>query len=149
MKTCHPCLVAFGPRGHSPPTSGHLLVGVTRQANVVISESTQETLQLLASRTGVDVLDVLQDEQDTGGEETIASDIDPLVGGGTLDGNVTPVHDTLLTRVEDHLEDTLNDDSVVDAVDTVHGGLAAGGKVNQAAHGSVLDSKTGLMVHPC
>jgi hypothetical protein len=97
----------------------------------------------------VDVLDVLQDEQDTGGEETIASDIDPLVGGGTLDGNVTPVHDTLLTRVEDHLEDTLNDDSVVDAVDTVHGGLAAGGKVNQAAHGSVLDSKTGLMVHPC
>lgn len=117
---------------------------MSRKTDVVVSKSTEEALQRLASLTSVDVLDVLQDEEDTGRQETVAGHVDPLVGGGSLDGDVAPVHDALLARVEDHLEDALDDDGVVDGVDTVHGGLAAWGEVNQAAHGSVLDGQTGL-----
>lgn len=130
-------------------TLSHLLIGVARETDIVIAESTKEAFQLLAARAGVNILDVLEDEQDTGGEEAVAGDVDPFVGGGTLDGDVTPVHDALLARIKDHLEDALDDNGIVNAVDTVHGGFASRSEVNQAAHGSVLDGETGLVERTC
>ena len=91
---------------------------VARQANVVSSKRAEISSHFLA--TGVNILHILQDEQDARRKKSITRHVDPFVGRRTLDCDIPPMHISLLARVKNHLEDSLNHNGVVDTVHAVH-----------------------------
>lgn len=118
---------------------------MARQAHIILAQDAEEAIDFAPS--DVQVFDIQEDEQHPAREEAVAGDVDPAVGGGALDGDVASLHDALLARVEDHLEDALDDDGVVEAMHAVHRRHAAGGEVDHAADGAVFDSDAGLWGH--
>ena len=106
-------------------------------ALVFLGEGAELDLQFLAA--SIHVVDVEQHEEHAARQQAVAAEIDPLMGGGALDGDVARAHDALLARVEDELEDAFEHDAVVEADGAVHGRLDAGSKVDQARYRAVVD----------
>jgi len=104
------------------------VVHLTTTSFIVLGEGAQVTLHLLAIH--IHIVAVEQNKKHTTRESTIAGDVDPLVSSGPLNADVARTHDALLARVQDHLENTLNDNAVVETDSAVQRGLHARSKVD-------------------
>lgn len=114
----------------SSNTATHLSVLIVRS----------KLVELLAKRLAIDKnrLAVKQNPQHTARQKTVTSDVLPLMGTGTLNGDIALAQDSLLAGVENQLELALDNDTIVERHGAVHGRDDTGGKVNHAADRAVM-----------